>query len=299
MQRLKLDETALDLFARRPTRSFSTGLNFIDAATTKPNVGETGYRPRQVVELCGASDTPKTQVLEHVVAAFLTKSAATSDQAGKERVFIFDHEGELSSTRLAKLVAHKLAGSKWENALEETLARVQTCCCRDSFQWLATLNHIHFQLLEAAPAPLMLVFNCVGSFHAIDKMTAKSVGEGLALSEQVFIFLKQFIRHHSPIVFAAKETAKSTRAQWEHAEYLPSSWTSQVSKRILLRIPPPPILPRESYKLEKKVELDDDSNTRFEAKCIAAGESRVFMCHVDEGFIFSKLFGDGKPSLMK
>lgn len=37
-------------------------------------------------------------------------------------------------------------------------------------------------------------------------MTAKSVGDGLALSEQVFLFLKQFNRHHSPIIFAAKET---------------------------------------------------------------------------------------------
>jgi hypothetical protein len=40
-------------------------------------------------------------------------------------------------------------------------------------------------------------------------MTAKSVGGGLALSEQVFIFLKQFIRHHSPIIFAGKEIAST------------------------------------------------------------------------------------------
>ncbi|KAL3674493.1 hypothetical protein V7S43_000441 [Phytophthora oleae] len=206
MQRLRLDETALDLFARRPSRSFSTGLGFIDAATKKSDGKEVGFRPRQVVELCGARDTPKTQVLEHVVASFLTKSCTTSDQRPKERVFIFDHEGEVSAARLAALVSYKLAGSKRENATGEALAQVQTCYCRDSFQWLATLNHIHFQLLEATPGPLLLVFNCVGSFHAIDKMTTKSVGDGLALSEQVFIFLKQFIRHHSPIVFVAKGT---------------------------------------------------------------------------------------------
>eukprot|EP00644_Phytophthora_capsici_P006168 jgi/Phyca11/116929/e_gw1.32.338.1 len=207
MQRLRLDETALDLFARRPSRSFSTGLDFIDAVTKKPDGKEAGFRPRQVVELCGARNTPKTQVLEHIVASFLTKSCTTSDQPPKERVFIFDHEGEISATRLAALVNNKLTGGKRENAVEEALARVQTCYCRDSFQWLATLNHIHFQLLEATPGPLLLVFNCVSSFHAIDKMTARSVGDGLALAEQVFIFLKQFIQHHSPIVFAAKETA--------------------------------------------------------------------------------------------
>ncbi|OWZ16635.1 hypothetical protein PHMEG_0009549 [Phytophthora megakarya] len=207
MNRLKLDETALDLLARRPSRGFSSGLSFIDAATTNRDGEQVGYRPRQVVELCGSSDTPKTQVLEHVAASFLTKSCKSSDQTPKERVFIFDHEGEVSAMRLAALVTSRLIGTKHEHAVQEALGRVQTCCCRDSFQWLATLNHIHFQLLEAPTTPLMLVFNCVGSFHAIDKMTAKSVGDGLALSEQVFIFLKQFIRHHSPIIFAAKETA--------------------------------------------------------------------------------------------
>ncbi|EGZ30640.1 hypothetical protein PHYSODRAFT_468634 [Phytophthora sojae] len=220
MNRLKLDETALDLFARRPTRSFSTRLSFLDAATANRDGVEAGYRPRQVVELCGASDTPKTRVLEHVVSSFLTKSCGASAQPPKERVFIFDHECEVSAERLKDLVADRLAGSKREDALEEALGRVQTYHCRDSFQWLATLNDIHFQLLEAPPAPLMLVFNCVGSFHVIDKMTAKSVGDGLALSEQVFIFLKQFIRHHSPIIFATKETASTCIFFALHAIFL-------------------------------------------------------------------------------
>ncbi|KAG6619412.1 WD domain-containing protein [Phytophthora cinnamomi] len=289
MQRLKLDETALDLFARRPTRSFSTELSFLDAATVGRDGSEAGFRPRQVVELCGASDTPKAQVLEHVVASFVTKSC-------KERVFVFDHECDVSAERLQALVAHRLAGSRREDALQETLGRVQTCHCRDSFQWLATLNHIHFQLLGAPPAPLMLVFNCVGSFHVIDKMTARSVGDGLALSEQVFIFLKQFIRHHSPIVFAAKETAKSARNSWEHPEYLPSSWTSQVSKRILLRIPPPPrqSLDRHKYKKDEQgcSNLNDsDRGAHFEARCIVGGESRVYTCRVEGNTVYSTLLG--------
>ncbi|KAE9036206.1 hypothetical protein PF005_g368 [Phytophthora fragariae] len=296
MNRLKLDETALDLFARRPTRSFSTGLAFLDAATANRDGVEAGYRPRQVVELCGASDTPKTQVLEHVVASFLTKSCGASAQPPKERVIIFDHECEVSTARLAALVADRLAGSKREDALQEVLGRVQMCYCRDSFQWLATLNHVHFQLLETPPAPLMMVFNCVGSFHVIDNMTAKSVGDGLALSEQVFIFLKQFIRHHSPVVFATKETAKTARNSWDHPEYLPSSWTSQVSKRILLRIPPPP---RQSLDGCKKDEQScvDDRCTHFEAKCIVGGESRVYTCREEGKTIISTQLGDKKSRM--
>ncbi|CAI5732270.1 unnamed protein product [Hyaloperonospora brassicae] len=209
MSRPQLDGTALDLFARRPTRSFRTNLNFLDSATKTRDGEECGYRPRQVVELCGASDTPTMRVLEHVVVSFLMKSCKGPAQTGNERVVIFDHEYQVSTARIEALVSCRLAASEQDEAVKEALSRVQICHCRDSFQWLATLNYLHFELLEVTPAPLMLVVNTVGSFHAIDKMTAKSVGSGLALSDQVFVYLKQFIQHHSPIVFATKETTSA------------------------------------------------------------------------------------------
>ncbi|CEG46429.1 P-loop containing nucleoside triphosphate hydrolase [Plasmopara halstedii] len=289
MQRLKLDETALDLFARQPKRSFLTGLEFLDAATTTRHGKKYGFQPRQVIEICGASDTPKTQVLEHIVASFLTKSSATCYKAPKERVYIFDHEAKVSAIRLASLVADKMASYDRENAVDDALGQVQICCCQDTFQWLATLNHIHFQLLEASPSSLMLVINSVGSFHSIDMMTAKRVGSGLAMSEQVYIFLKQFIRHHSPIVFAAKETTKGTRSSWEHAEYMPSSWTSQVSKRILLRVPSLRIQSLRSCEVEKNI-ADDEASTQFEARCIAVGESLSFLCQIKQNRIVSYPF---------
>ncbi|CAI5728540.1 unnamed protein product [Peronospora farinosa] len=279
MSRQTLNETALDLFARRPTRSFLTKLSFIDAATTKQDGEVVGYRPRQVIEVCGSSDTPKTHVLEHIIASFVTKSCYSNDQPPKERVFIFDHECQVSATRMAAIVARKLDGKQRDEMVEEVLSRVQTCYCRDSFQWLATLNHVHFQLLEAPPAPLMLVFNCIGSFHALDKIVARSVGDGLALSEQVFIFLRQFIRHHSPIVFAAKETTKNTRNPWEHTEYLPSSWTSQVSKRILLRIPPPLLdVPEVAFTTKKATDSYDSRPSVLlleGAVCMSAAQTEI------------------------
>ena len=146
------NETALDLFARRPTRGFLTKLSFIDAATISQDGEEIGYRPRHVIEICGSSDTPKPQVLEHIIASFVTKSCLSNDQPLKERVFIFDHECQVSATLLAAVVARKLDSKPHEKMVEEVLSRVQTCYCRDSFQWLATLNHVHFQLLEAPPA---------------------------------------------------------------------------------------------------------------------------------------------------
>uniref|UniRef100_M4BEB7 Uncharacterized protein n=1 Tax=Hyaloperonospora arabidopsidis (strain Emoy2) TaxID=559515 RepID=M4BEB7_HYAAE len=243
----------------------------------KPDGEVAGYRPRQVVELCGASDAPTTRVLEHVVVSFITKRCKAHAKLPQERVFIFDHEYQVSVDRIEALVARNLAARQQDEAVREALSRVQMCHCRDSFQWLATLNHLHYELLDAPTAPLMLVFNSVGSFQAIDKMTAKSVGSGLALSDQVFIFLKQFIQHHSPIVFAAKEMMKSSRDPWDHTEYMPSSWTSQVTKRILLRVP---ALQCDSLKVEEHINLDGcrrDEHAAFEAKCIVAGKAYVIV----------------------
>uniref|UniRef100_A0AAV1U3L1 Uncharacterized protein n=1 Tax=Peronospora matthiolae TaxID=2874970 RepID=A0AAV1U3L1_9STRA len=288
MSRPKLDGTALDLFARRPARSFMTQLSFVDAATTTQDGEEAGYRPRQVVELSGTSDAPTTRVLEHVVVAFITKSCKAHAQAAQERAFIFDHEYQVSVDRIAALVARNVAAGQQDEAVREALSRVQLCHCRDSFQWLATLNHLHYELLDAPTAPLMLVFNSVGSFQAIDKMTAKSVGSGLALSDQVFVFLKQFIQHHSPIVFAAKELMKSSRDPWDHTEYMPSSWTSQVTKRILLRMPAPQC---DSLKVEEHIGMDDsrrDERAAFEARCIVAGKAQVYTCHIDGDGIISR-----------
>uniref|UniRef100_K3XAA4 Uncharacterized protein n=1 Tax=Globisporangium ultimum (strain ATCC 200006 / CBS 805.95 / DAOM BR144) TaxID=431595 RepID=K3XAA4_GLOUD len=229
-----LDETALDLFARRPARGFRTGLRFVDAAATAD-----GFQPRQVVEVDGSSATPKMLVLLHAVAAFLLRSvddaeratqederraagAAVASKGGEmdiedllvranERVFLFDHEYEADASQLLQLLDARLRPRIFDSTARQAAARramdrVVVYHCRDTFQCLATLTNIHFELLDAATSPLLLVFNCIGSFHAMDKMTAKSVGDGLALTEQVFIFLKQFSRHHNPIIFASKAT---------------------------------------------------------------------------------------------
>jgi hypothetical protein len=133
-------------------------------------------------------------------------------------------------------------------------------------------------------------------------MTAKSVGDGLALTEQVFIFLKQFSRHHNPIIFASKATPGrvmscdfvpsvyvifdgregmhgntysvatymmslvNARNGWERSEYLTSTWTSQVSKRILLRA-----VPRS--KPNESIDSDETQSTpRFEVRCTVQGQ---------------------------
>ncbi|TYZ57537.1 hypothetical protein PybrP1_005409 [[Pythium] brassicae (nom. inval.)] len=269
-----LDETALDLFARRPARGFRSGLRFVDDAAAPSD----GWKPRQTVEIAGGGATPRLLVLLHAVAAFLLRSAqdaSRSDghfnlhqlQEATERVVFFDHELEADARMLldvlcAKLRAHVADPAQCREVARRAIDRVALYNCRDTFQWLATLNQLHFELLEAPPAPLLIAINCVGSFHAIDKMTAKSVGDGLALSEQAFLFLKQFSHHHSPIVFAVKDTTASFRSGWESPELLPSSWSSQVSKRILLRT----VRAAASGEAKDDAKEESDAHLSFEAK---------------------------------
>lgn len=142
-----LDETALDLFARHAPRRFRTGVRFLDA----PVPG--GYRPRQVVELCGPPGSSlAATLLAHVMAEFLLNDSSA-------RVFLFDHECEIDSDRLVDVLAAKIQSKQIADAVKsaeeqalEMVARVAVCHCRDTFQWLATLNQVHFQLLNEAPA---------------------------------------------------------------------------------------------------------------------------------------------------
>ncbi|TMW56194.1 hypothetical protein Poli38472_008842 [Pythium oligandrum] len=250
------DESALDLFARRPVRGFRTGLRFMDdavigasmASATVPlsargDADSSGYQPRQVVEISGDDATPKLLVLLHVVATFLVRSG--DREGGHERVYLFDHECDASAPLLFRIVCAKLRArgvdiSTAKERARRALERVTLYRCRDTFQWLATLNQLHFELLEATPAPFLLAFHTVGSFQPIDKMVAKSVGDGLALVDQVFVLLKQFIHLHSPFVFATKTTSGAARNGWDTAEFMPRSWSSQVDKRIQLRCGQPP-----------------------------------------------------------
>lgn len=146
------DETALDLLARHVPRSFRTGLRFMDAPVCAPpdpsgrfpargGARGDGFRPRQVVELCGPADSPKTELLLHVVAAFLLHDS-------QARVYLFDNEHEVRAERLAAILEGKGEG---RDEAREAMVRVTLARCRDTAQMLATLNNVHFKLLDEPP----------------------------------------------------------------------------------------------------------------------------------------------------
>jgi len=191
------DETALDLFARQAPRRFRTGLRFLDAPVSGADAGDGGgYRPRQVVELCGpAAGPPKAEILLHVAAAFLALDA-------RARVFLLDHEHETRARRLVDILVDRAQAEDEQvtatarDEAREMAARVVVGRCRDTAELLATLNQVHCRLLDESPArerlavaaprlhertadddvsassALLLLFNGIGSFRAMDKVTA-------------------------------------------------------------------------------------------------------------------------------
>jgi hypothetical protein len=108
------DETALDLFARRPTRGFLTGMRFLDSpVSSAPAPGgraaeSDGFQPRHVVEVSGDDATSAPLVLLHVIAAFLTRAQDGDPPMEHEKVFVFDHECELAAPFLLRIVVDKL-----------------------------------------------------------------------------------------------------------------------------------------------------------------------------------------------
>ncbi|KAF1330960.1 hypothetical protein FI667_g4702, partial [Globisporangium splendens] len=238
-----LDETALDLFARRPARGFRTGLRFVDAAASSAASATDGFQPRQVVEVDGSSATPKLLVLLHVVAAFLLKSVDDAERAAKE-----------DEKRATGAAVASRDGGNVENLLASANERVFLF----DHEYEANANQL-LQILDARLRTRILD-------PKMRQVHSYTVGDGLALTEQVFIFLKQFSRHHNPIIFAAKDTLANARNGWERAEYLPSSWTSQVSKRILLRTVSQP------KSDESRGDDEAHSTPRFEARCMVRGQ---------------------------
>ncbi|KAJ0396918.1 hypothetical protein P43SY_000977 [Pythium insidiosum] len=240
-------ESALDLVVRtQPARAFSTGLRCLDAASS----GARGFEPRDVVEIAGdpsaaplslvllhviagdPSAAPLSLVLLHVVAAFLLRDR---DDASDERVYLFDHECEATPALLFHLLVERLHDIESLSATaRRAMNRVTLYQCRDALQWLATLNQLHYDLLDVAPTQSLVIINRVDSFQPIDKMVAKRVGDAAAMGDSLLLLLKQFVRYHSPFVFASKAIA-APRQGWETTETMPSSWTSQVTKRVVMR----------------------------------------------------------------
>ncbi|GLD94006.1 hypothetical protein PINS_up002617 [Pythium insidiosum] len=229
-------ESALDLVVRtQRTRAFFTELRCVDAVDSAR-----GFQPRDVVEFAvDPATTPLSLVLLHVIAAFLLRGQDRDGGAGdEERVYLFDHECELTPTLLFHVLVDRLKDveslSARKAVARRAMDRVTLYQCRDTLQWLATLNQLHYELLDVAPTPFLLAINRIDSFQPIDKMISKSVGESAAMSDSLLLLLKQFVRYHSPFVFASKAIA-APRQGWETSETMPSSWTSQVTKRIVMR----------------------------------------------------------------
>ncbi|KDO34717.1 hypothetical protein SPRG_00779 [Saprolegnia parasitica CBS 223.65] len=216
-----LDETALDLVQRTwYDVPFRCGIDVIDA------VFPDGIPSRAVVELYGDAASPRSLVLQHLVATFLL-------QHPSGRVYYFDHECHLDAVEMRCVLEGYAAHD--EAAVVSAMQRLELFHAPSTAAFSAELRQVHEQLLAAKtrPANVLVAVDAISSFHLIDKAAALRVGEAVAPMGAIYAQLKDFARTHSAFLFVTK--ANELAKGWGHAEYMPSVWSSLVTKRLSLR----------------------------------------------------------------
>ncbi|EQC41542.1 hypothetical protein, variant [Saprolegnia diclina VS20] len=216
-----LDETALDLVQRTwYDAPFRCGIDVVDA------VFPDGIPSRAVLELYGDAASPRSLMLQHLVATFLL-------QQPNGRVYYFDHECHLDAVEMRCILEGYAAHD--EAAVVSAMQRLELFHAPSTAVFSAELRKVHDELLAAKtrPASVLLAVDAISSFHLIDKATALRVGEGVAPISAIYAQLKEFARTHSAFLFATK--ANEVGKGWGHSEYMPSVWSSLVTKRLYLR----------------------------------------------------------------
>nr|CCA17482.1 conserved hypothetical protein [Albugo laibachii Nc14] len=243
--RLQCDETAFDVLLRSIDYGFRTNVPFLDEPINASDVStvgdatESGYKPRQVTQILAEYPFP-TALLFHIVAAFLLKNVH-EDEYSAQQVYMFDHEYELHAEILRDIllqtVETQLFDSDRATIVEALMDQVIVYRCHSTYEWIATINSLHFDLLTKPNTPILLILHRINSFDDIDKMMTQRFGNGLALTEKLYMLLRDFIQHHTPTVIASTEVT-FRKNSWDSLESSLPAWTSQVHRRILFRRDP-------------------------------------------------------------
>ncbi|KAG9409239.1 hypothetical protein AC1031_019491 [Aphanomyces cochlioides] len=217
-----LDETALDLVHRTwLDRPFKSGIDVLD------DVFPDGIKARSVLEVYGDAESPKSLLLQHVAIAYLLHDE-------RAQVHYFDHECMFSMELIKQMLIARNPEETGER-LEKILERWTVYHCESSDDWTAQIESLNAKLLRQRDILPLIAIDCIGSFHLIDKLVHYRLQDTL-FKKKVTVYnqLKDLVRQHSATVIAAKNNYGDQG--WKHTEYLPPEWTSQVIKRLHVRL---------------------------------------------------------------
>ncbi|KAI7732326.1 hypothetical protein M8C21_010065 [Ambrosia artemisiifolia] len=221
-----------------------------------------------ILEIAGPSPSAKTEILLQVaVNCILPKNRNGVQYGGLEHSVLFlDLDCRLDIYRLSQLLKlritdantlHKTEGSSNQPECDETyvfnecMRRFLYTRCYDSFEFLSALKVLNHKLTSNSVHILMI--DNIGAFHSIDRgfsslpqgnPSRKNIG-AQSVFETVVQEIKKLLELHSMIVLATKTVTYQVKSSYStrvsgglkstYREYMPLTWQSFVTRRILVR----------------------------------------------------------------
>ncbi|KAK3222473.1 hypothetical protein Dsin_009498 [Dipteronia sinensis] len=227
-----------------------------------PPIHRLPLRVGNVVELVGPSLSAKTHILIQVaISCILPKEWNGVHYGGLGRLVMFlDLDCRFDVSCLAQLLKHRIIqanGSSSKVHLEQNDGGSWTChakkkssiaydeelfalClrrflyvrCYDSFEFLATLKTLHFQLQKEREAcgisVHFLMIDSIGAFHWVDRACRP-------LPHEETVPPDRKLRKLSTPDTSYADNVKSNTQHVPYYEYMPSVWQSFVTHRIAIR----------------------------------------------------------------
>ncbi|CAA0827809.1 DNA repair protein XRCC2 homolog [Striga hermonthica] len=276
---LKTDETAKEALLRILTERPSVVL--------PPPLHRLPLRAGNVVEIAGPSPSAKTLILtQAAISCILPKECNAVQYGGLERnVFYIDLDCRFDAVSFSRALESRINGANGKiccmkrNEKEyhkelfvSCMRRFMYTRCYNSFEFLATLKALHYQILrdkeKQGTTAYMLIIDSIGAFYWMDRaLSSSSAGtnnrKSLSLqtiTEAIVREIQRLLQVHPMLVLAAKsatfgdkqsasEVMRNSgkwadeqsldscgpRSVMSHKDYMPSVWQSFVTHRVLLR----------------------------------------------------------------
>ncbi|XP_076937101.1 DNA repair protein XRCC2 homolog [Bidens hawaiensis] len=219
-----------------------------------------------ILEITGPSPSAKTEILLHVaVNCILPKNQNGVQYGGLEHtILFFDLDCRFDIHRLSQILKlriteagtmHKAKDSQTEcdesDVFKECMRRFLYTRCYDSFEFLPALKVLGYKLMSNGVYILMI--DNIGAFQSIDRgfsslpqqnPSRKKIGVQTVF-ETVVQELKKLVGLHSMIVLATKTVSNQVKSSYSnrvsgglksgYREFMPLTWQSFVTRRIVVR----------------------------------------------------------------
>jgi hypothetical protein len=288
------DETADVLFKRGRVKPITTGLRIFD------NDLPGGLKYGDVVELYGQANVGKTELLYQVVASCILPCTWRDIDVGGNGsgAVFFDNDYHFCMTRLIAILetkvraAYSLHPASQSNPLPSndiqdivlaSLHRLHIFKCRDSLQFLASLQSLHI-LLDRETNIKLLAIDSISAFHWLHRYE-----DTTKYQRQITHTVKRLANAYTLLLFATKGTStvpkandkdsdgsiiyKDYFANWDIVKYR-LILTHSANKKFIAKLASPPTI--------QQTNSNSTSNTTTVHQASGPSVSVVYKYVIDE-----------------